>query len=287
MQAATQPRTSAAIDWITGSVEAGWDADQLRVLVERWQRPERDEGAEQRPWTFHGYQGSTVAGYTFGIDRTGRLLVQLTSDAAAEHWLEVAQLAATVSRLDLQVTVWLFDAGVDLSIAAYGAAVAAATQRGKTLHCQLIQSTPVGQTCYLGAPASDKRARLYDKGAERPGPDYAGAWRYELQVRRRPALWLARYLLDCPSVAASVLTTVYDHFSLRGVEPRFARGASPMAGPLPTMGSDDIRRLTWLYDQVRPVVAKLLTRRDRAHVLHALGLPDDASPYRGSSKESS
>jgi hypothetical protein len=269
---AVAQRWSAAVDWITATAQGPDAAAELERLGTDLLHQQREAGNDPTEWSNHGFVGMHC-GQVTSASSPNAALIQCTGALAADHFFPIMALAENVSRLDIQVTAWraLSDKS-DLAAEAFATATRVSKDRGKTLTCQLITGYPDGATVYLGAPKSDKRARLYDKYAEGHEAAYAGAWRYELQLRRRPAWWMANYLVESYPVASSIARAVYGHWSDRGVEPIFAPGGQPWTGRTPAPDTDDQRRLRWLHDQVRPVLRKLQQRHPAATVLQALGL---------------
>lgn len=273
---------TAAVDWITVTARDAASIGRLGLIMMDVLAAERAAGNDWRDVKEHGYYGKRC-GAALWAESDDAAMATLTGGRAGSLWRAIAVHAANVSRLDIQVTCWPAAArpAVDHAAAGYQHVVAGTGNAGAQLTAQLIESHPTGATLYLGAPASDKRARLYDKAAESGEEYYAGSWRYELQLRRKPAVRMMHHLLECDGEHETIANAVWSHFQQRGLQPAFDAGSALSISSEPPAVSDDGRRLVWLRDQVRFTVARLVERRGREVVMDALGLATSSAPYRG------
>lgn len=261
----------SAVDWLTatarGERNRSWFDAHSQSLLEG----ERSAGNDLRTWDWQGYTGWACGQVSFGV-RPDTHLVRLTGTRASSSWQEWEGHADNVSRVDLAVTIHLPSPIADLAATTYQQAVRSAEQRGAALRCSLITNNEGGATAYLGSRASDRFARCYDKYAESGRQEYAGCWRYELELKRGPARQTTRWLQTQADIPTAIRSGVWNYYHERGVWLPFARGGL-LALPTPIAHvTDDERRLTWLREQVSFVVLGLMTSRPHAEVLDALGL---------------
>jgi hypothetical protein len=141
----------------------------------------------------------------------------------------------------------------------------------KVKNVTLITSQPEGETVNIGKRSSDLYARLYDKATEAGLGEARSVWRYEVELKRRPAGLAAAHLRGDPTAEAVALSIVHDHFSARGVAPVFPRSLT-FCPQKPTLTGVNRNILTWFEESLSITVARAVERHGLARVLEALGL---------------
>ena len=133
----------------------------------------------------------------------------------------------------------------------------------------LLLNQDRGDTLYVGAPASDQRGRLYDKGRESDEPEWARCWRYEVQYRRGAAVSAVRHVAGAQSEAEAVASVVHRWWADRGVHPHYepVTGAELVIPARPT--ADDERWLTWVRRSVQPRARAMAVRYGWRYVAEA------------------
>lgn len=280
MQNDTTPRVSAAIDWLTITASDPHKQGGLwRLGDELIKLPSNGED-DAKPWRWKGYSGVHRGGVTWGGREDG-VILQL-SGPLADEWFDVAFLHCdNCTRLDLAVTVW--GGGTIGNLAAkHGEEVLAwKRQTGSTLSVTTICNDGEPATLYLGQRVSDTYARIYDKCLESGDDAYAGAWRFEIELKADKAERTASHLHSAGDRPNWIRKSVFQFFSRRGCvidgcsvdEPLLIRSIRPV--------TDDASRLSWLARDVRPAVLRLLKHGHGDRVWEALGIPRSlAERYR-------
>lgn len=271
-----QPNTAARVltaapDWLTVTSKVDPGRAKLATSAHSLFASQRDAGNAQSPFGMLGYSGVSTRGIAFAW-KDESLLVRLSGEMAAMHWREFLGAASNCSRIDLAVTARLSQPDLNLGELVYADAVRSAAERGKELHVSAVRSNRGGTTVYLGSRKSELFARLYDKYAESGDEKYRGCWRWELEIKGKRAVCTAWDILKTDDATKPIRATVHRYFSERGARPWWNAEGDPLWTVPPAATTDDERKLAWLADQVRPSVSELLTRRQRADVLIALGL---------------
>lgn len=265
---------TAGVDWLTATTHAGEDPAPLRAFG-RWRLDQAlAHGGKLRVSGHQGYRGH-AANHVFWGERPDGGIVVLSGAEAQECWSVPVALAAHVTRLDLQVTAQLDRDQPRLAWQHYHQVERAQRREGRPIVPRIIYTPLRGDTLYLGARTSDVHARCYDKHREQPGQYPPGAWRYEVEYRHAPAQLAGTELLARSAVLPSVISTVHGWFADRGAVPAFSAPADlegPLQLDLSRSRSDDEKSLTWLTEQVRATVARLVEHGRLDDVLRALGL---------------
>ncbi len=270
-------KAEAGIDWLTVTVPRdaegahGW-YHQLRsehrsVLVSEM---------ELEPRRINGYEGY-AAGKLFLGERYDGYCAQATS-ATANAWFDrLYHPQQSIARLDAQVTVWYEHPLAVTWVSSQAERCEAANLRAPVTRRRTLTvytNNKGGATLYLGAPSSDQRGRIYDKGAESGEEAYQAAYRYEVQLRDKLAeAWAAALRGSGSGRAAYLAGAVLTWFQTRGASCPDV-GTLDVRIPRVSVGYETAtqRRLRWLDEQVRPAVAKLLVTVPEADILAALGL---------------
>jgi len=261
----------ASVDWLTATATTPVGREEYRQQAIIIGRGEEAAGNKTTTWLWQGYAGLHCGALTYGERQDGAIL-RLSGVVAANHWRRAVRWSHNVSRLDLQVTVYFRPFPKDLASQAYDDLVNLAGGEAPRNQATLIQDTNGAETLYLGSRKSDKFARLYNKQAESPDPEYLGCWRYELELKNKPAKSTATHLFAAPDERPHLATYVWRHFADRAVPPYFSPELAGGLIPVPRSRSDDDRALTWLNTQVRAVVQRLTNKGRGEDVGRALGL---------------
>jgi DNA relaxase NicK len=202
-------------------------------------------------------------------------IIQLSSDAAHEHWKEVAELATNITRVDLEVTFELEQVEHGFIRRNFELMRQHHAGRGRARNLSVIENTVKGCTLYAGARSSDIYARGYDKGAESKTMEKGKLFRQELEMKRQLAKDIVVELQTADSVPLYCASVVSSHFRKLGAETsnviesnrKSARACQP---------SNDCQRLRWLGSAVAPSVRLLLSKGKHVEVARALGLDEAA-----------
>lgn len=126
-----------------------------------------------------------------------------------------------------------------------------------------------GDTLYIGAPASDQRGRLYDKGRESDEPEWERCWRYEVQFRRAAAVSAMRQVASTPQPGATTAALVHSWFGSRGVDPCFRPDVAAQLVEPSRPTPDAERWLKWVRRCVQPTAKRLALRYGWRYVAEA------------------
>lgn len=146
---------------------------------------------------------------------------------------------------------------------------------GVAPQCVIYDGGRLGETVYIGAPSSDKRLVIYDKGAESKS-SIREVLRIEMRYRRGVAAQSLEVLRTYPvayqpSICAQWCSAGAGH--MPGVREWAWNEALEVTAPKVTQdATTDETRLAWLQNQVAPTVQRLLTVYDRHAILAILGL---------------
>lgn len=269
-------RLEAGLDWLSATLAVGHNLSaQTYEAGMRYLDGQHEQGNAARPATLLGYKG-VMCGKCFVGDSEQGLYLRSTSGGSTGFFEHIYHPDMHVSRLDMQVTVWVEDAGYHVgkearSDAAYWRLTHPRDGKRKIT---AIDSEDGGYTLYIGSKSSLHFCRLYDKGAESNEEYYKGAWRYEIELHNSAATTSALYLLENNlSLEAVVCSTVAQYYRARGVQvPWTASDALNALRPLLHAETDDARSIAWLAAQVKPTVARLINRGYTSSVFEALGL---------------
>jgi len=266
----------AGIDWLSMTTGDSPDADAAYARARALAVEQTDAGDRLRPWSSHGYKGFGTPHLRCGV-RDADVLVELSGPLADRYWQEFVPLAKHVTRVDTQVTCTYSHEVRDLALQAYHAPAVVVRPGLPPIRKALFQEANGGQTLYLGAPTSTRRARLYDKSAESGGEYPPNTWRYEVQERSPLGGVTVDALRSADDVPRSIAALVHALYRTHGIEPWFnadRRAVYRASRP----GRRDLSRwLEWLQHAVRPGVCRWSDRETRTAILRALGL-DDAEP---------
>jgi hypothetical protein len=275
MQSVNQPDIpheilSSGVDWITATAQKGSTRWDMQTYADNQRRRLMDEGVPITNGYRQGYYGWQCEGFFHG-SREGGSMVIASGAVAHNVFRSVANVSDHISRLDVQTTVAFPLERPHLGIQAYSAVKSGLPSKVKVKNVTLITSHPQGETCNLGKRSSDLYARLYDKATEAGMGEARSVWRYEVELKRRPAGACAARLLGDRPAEMVALSIVHDHFSARGVAPVFT--PDPTFCPQkPFLGSEQRNILTWFEQSLSITVSRAVGRYGLERVLEALGL---------------
>jgi DNA relaxase NicK len=265
-------------DWLTLGGHTERSVRGLTDLARTVKQQELADGNAERPWRLLGYEGFRCGRVRFGLAR-GWALVQLSGDTAAAYLTTAVDLADSVSRLDLAVTIQTDQPDPTLGERAYVEACAFRVDHPRASEPWRIAGYEGGHTTYIGRRGSDLFFRLYNKEAEaRSANDeadvsqYANSWRYELELKGKTAQDTAERLVRADNVSNACLSLVRTYVQAHGITATWDDDSA--IRPIGTFRrrSDRDRKLDWLRKQVEPTVRWLIQHGDSIAAMNALGL---------------
>jgi len=230
-----------------------------------------DPTAQTRAWGWLGYTGVQASTAACGIGPQGAIL---QVSGALSHSAVLLDLPRTgVPRLDVQVTTWGEPAPAQLPGYVSRETLAAREgANGRPWKVALINGFGAGDTCYIGSRKSDNFIRVYDKGAESGESAYAGAVRYEVELKAEAAEHAYAAMVqagtEASDCAASLLKGI---LAARGVTlPKWVSVPAKARHQAirPEFSID--RSCRWIQDQVAPTVARLLREGVEYELMHRL-----------------
>ena len=229
-------------------------------------------GGIKAGWGMSGYSGFRCGEIEMG-KRGPELIVRLMSGTAQRSWRRIYELADTVTRIDVQVTV---DMGQDCQRFVWDYYKRASKQSAKVKggpKVNVILGNDGGATLYCGARTSNRFGRVYAKGPQSKNNDFKNCLRFEVQYNSRMAKGVARALSNTRSENDACIAR-----SVRFFRDRI--GTIPVSTAIVTIDrcsrsrSDVHRKLIWLRESVSPSVRLLSNMGYSLEVLRALGLAD-------------
>jgi hypothetical protein len=264
---------SAGVDWITATTSKGSSRWDMQEYADNQRRRFMDSAETIKQGYRLGYYGWQAEGFFHGSREGGSIIV--ASGAQAHNvFPAVAHLADNISRLDLQVTIATPDERPHLGVQAYSTVKSGAPCKRRVKNVTLITSYPQGETCSIGKRSSDQYGRIYDKATESGQGEPRTAWRYEVELKRSPAVSLAARLRGDQMVESSTLGFVHDWYSARGVIPVFTPDVS-FCPQKPVVTGTGREVLTWFEESLSITVGKAVRRYGVERVFESLHL----TPY--------
>jgi DNA relaxase NicK len=266
----------SGVDWISATLmrdeaqSAAWYAycTNCVLTVHR-------EGNELEARSMLGFHGLKCGG-CFAGENEQRYYIQLAGEYADRFYQGIDRHTPHYSRLDLQVTVKYREYQPNIAKGVYRDFLSANTELSAPSRRKgyIIIGSDGGDTCYLGAPSSRQRCRIYNKAKQSEAQAYERCWRYEVVLRNELARgWAdARHHIGLP-LAESCLETVGQWLEARGISVPFRfRGDVEVLPKLRTLPTDVERKLEWLRTQVKPTVLYLTELGFESILLEALGI---------------
>lgn len=269
------------IDWLTLTIPSYHE--QYYERVEQWQSiisHEQKQGNLIKPIALNGYTGFGAGSTKFGL-RTDGAMLELTGSAADKYFIAAFTQYSSTTRMDIAVTVRFSTEDLSIAKECYANAVETNNSRPNQTKRKLyiISGSDGGDTCYIGAPSSEQRGRIYNKEKQSNEAAWKNCWRYEVQFRNKLAQQAAEACYAAQMDRSGVVTDMVKRWFLaRGVDTPFTANGSMAA--LPTafrQGTDVARKLDWLKNQVRPTIHQLIENGWYNEVYQALALvpPDN------------
>lgn len=248
-----------AVDWFQLSWPKKDEAYYGAAFYEKQLELQR-AGFPIRPDRRAQYRGGTASGVFAGSSEQGGFVEARGAVANACFQGARALGGGRCSRIDIQITIQLGASNEGIA-AACGAATMErykAGKRGAPKVCPIIGQEGAGWTQYLGAPSSNKMARVYDKGAQKGLAKPGLVWRFELQYRRRYAQKVYEQLCSLDAYQVYIAQVIRGQFISWGIDIDFGDLApcEVVFGRKPQ--TDDEKALAWLRVQIGPSVARLL-----------------------------
>ncbi len=282
------------IDYITATTTARRTESSLDAFGSYLVDEQVREGHKGRTCKLRGYSGQAAGHAAWGRRYDGAYL-RLSGSLAAAWWPQVVNLCENVSRIDLQVTV-VPDIGPTRTLQKHHSQMRRRNKmRGRPAKWKVWSGPSGPEAIMLGKRISDRFGRVYDKGIESGVPRYAGALRYEVELKNALAWSMAQQLDSQPEEAPAIGAYVQAFMAVRitqlgwpwwpsyqsgpnGPSPENSCivGASPMFPVSSSNNMDHIhRQLRWMAVQVTPAITRLVRAGFRSEVLTALGLCDE------------
>jgi len=260
----------AQLDYLSLTFKPGWNRESARARVHALQDAENAAGEDSTPFRLRGYVGVAAGRVAWG-DRPDGSLLQLAGATADVEARVLLPLASNCSRVDLAVTAKVSDPTLNPTVEGYAAGLEYKPRRGKPPAYELLQHSQLGTTLYMGDPKSDRRGRVYNKFDQSRQEYYRGCFRWECQLNSKLAAGGARRAVAAEDRAAYISAYVHRYFTERQVPAYFDPSGPPVALDSFRPRTDDLSRVMWLGQQVKPVVDLLLSHGREADVAAALG----------------
>ena len=258
------------IDWLTTVLTDGDAIDCARPRMRALQQEAERNGEYRKAWGTGGHRGTACGGIAWA-EAKGSAIAQVSSQAAVGHADVLFSLGGRLSRLDLQLTVWVDPTGPNPALEAYGANPKNGRSGRRVSHRTLIQGSDGGVTCYMGSPQSEHRMRLYDKGVEEQSAPAGELFRWELQSRRDWARTLGKTVEQPLSRQSAVACAVCAYSGKVGAP--MPEASVPFTSiNVAARVHDAAATLRWLKSSVSPAIRRLEDHYSRDQILKALGL---------------
>lgn len=241
-----------------------WAYDAVQV--------EHRKGNDLSPWRSESFEGMRSGQLCVGRNEAG-LLFRVSGEFAATHWRTIFHDASNVSRIDCAATVRLTDRWSDLSRVHHDEALQYQKDHASHMRVTRIDGGKHGNTLNIGSRSSEGYGRIYDKWLESGLEAYHDCWRYEVEFKKKSALYTAAYLASEPCDGLAPADIALSWLRKRGL--RSVPAPSQSVNILtPSKPSDEDRRLEWVRKCVGPLVRSLLDVGRGNDVLAALGIGD-------------
>lgn len=254
---------------LTDSLHDGQSFERALQFGYDMVQTEHRKGNDKSIWRSESFEGFRSGQICVGRNERG-LLFRLSGQLAANHWRDVYQDASNVSRIDCAATVRLEGRWLDLSRLHHDEALLYQKERSPHLRVTRIDGGKHGNTLNVGSRSSEGYGRIYDKWSESHVEEYRDCWRYEVEFKKRSALFKAAYLASEESDDLLPAAICMQWFKARGVRsiqiPRDSVNTLTPYSP-----SDDERRLAWISKSVAPLLRRLIDNGRQNDVMVALG----------------
>lgn len=264
------PVVNCGIDWLTCTskrigVSNGLEDFGMGILNE-----EKAGSGRILPARRLGFEGLRSDNVFLGR-RPGDVMLQISGPSCTPLTKDAIALSTSVSRIDLQVTIWTEGEQCDLALWTRNAMLRNDPKAHAVQNMTLTEGWPAGATLNINRRCSDVWFRLYDKSAEASLGVPRLVWRYELELKGKAAQRQAERLTQCGVRPSSVHTPVHDAYKSKGVEPAFPKWTHENAFQ-PCLDDPSRDVLTWMRESLSKTVARAEKRFGRELVAEALGI---------------
>lgn len=275
-------------DWVTATSRNASSCSGLGAFGAYLIDEAVGRGSKRRSTRAYGYSTAVTDGVCFGRREDG-CLVQVKSKTAAEHWFQTVDLADHVTRFDVQATVRPSNGPQGRLRQLWDRRNRALPTKGRVQTVKAIVGQKGIETLLVGSRASERYGRFYDKGIESMLPEYAGALRFEIELKSAVAQFYATQFAASENPEALMFEYiskfVSDRFTYQLRPAEF--GASPCL--LTTQASashretstsqDDVfnRSVLFLNRCIRPLAQRFVKAGRSRQLLDALGLTLDSN----------
>lgn len=267
------PILEARLDWVTATVKAGKALGVLASRADAIMSIREKEGYRRRGFRSPFYQGETIDGCTWGT-REDDGMIRLSGELAGRFGPTAITFANHISRLDVQVTLRDPDLTRNWAERADWLAGQNPKVQAGELETRCIRQRPDGITSYIGAPASQRMLRCYDKAAESKGEYPLGSWRWEVEYKHDRAHAAARRLQSKSFRPQDCLDQVCKAYASVGISLPTVCVPSGWRDAAIKHESDDARRLAWIIGSIRPMLERMKEGYETSVLLDALGFSE-------------
>lgn len=266
----------AGVDWLSCTLPSGSSDEDTWHLGCIHTIKEVERGGEiLKAGRLNGYDGWRVGGSFFGYRHDGAYL-QLSGHRASDFLDTILRDDLHISRIDIQTTVKyrVYAPGVGTAVLKSSIDANGALPKARQRKIWYMAGNDGGYTCYIGAPTSEQRAKVYNKAVQSSDPLYDRCWRWEVTAKNAYAgEWFKAVTIQAdkrPQVCASIVAS---WFALRGAKPEWSAYVPLITMPLiKEIPTDADRRLRWLKEQVKPAYQWLVENGFASEANEALGI---------------
>jgi len=212
----SDPIKEVDCDYITATATQGEACTGLHSFGRYLVRDEARRGAKMRNSKAGGYYTEIAGSASIGRRFDG-VCLRASGHVAAEHWQQIVDLSTNVTRFDMQVTTRCAE-GAPLRLKRVWAGRNGESKAmGRPSAVKAIVGPRGIETIMLGARASQRYGRIYDKHAESGLSEYLGCVRWEVELKAELARSIAHSLCLAerfrPHMAASVIAFVHERIN--------------------------------------------------------------------------
>lgn len=264
---------SSGVDWLTVTTPEPVSSAQLAMHIGGIVAHQRSMGGLTRGWGMSGFSGYRVGEIEFGT-RGDEMMVRVMSGTAQRSWRRIYELAGSVTRLDLQVTVDMGHDCQQLVWDYYRRANIKSLEKKRGPRNRVILGNDGGATLYCGDRTSTRFGRCYAKGPQTKLEAFKTCLRFEVQYNGKLAKVVSSKLYKAKVEPAFALERSVQFFQERiGRLP--IRTGAVIKDTCSRTRSNVRRKLDWFREGVKPSVQNLIELGYRLEVLRALGLAQD------------
>lgn len=264
------PIVNCGVDWLTVTSNYRGAGNPLEMWGSALLEQEKATAGQVTVAKRLGYAGLSASGLFLGRRPDG-VMMQLSGPRCSPLATQAINLSTSVSRIDLQVTIWTEGEQPHLARWTRDRMLELPRAVGRQSRFVLTEGFPDGETLNVGRRASAFYARLYDKTAEVGSAVPRLLWRYEVELKQSIARQLAVQIAAQQCCPKHVCTLVHAYYTKKGVRPSFTPPSNEHAFQLDIAGaSRDV--LTWYRESLSKSIQTSILRFGQPAVLEALGL---------------